>query len=145
MTAFALTRRYHFSAGHQLASPALDDAENARVYGQCYRPHGHNYFVEVTVTGALDPATGFSADLGELDGVVQRVLLDRVDHYDLTNAVPELDGVVTTGENLARAFWGWLAPALPAGSLRRVAVVETAKNTFEYFGDHPPGRPRETR
>ena len=142
MTAFALTRRYHFSAAHQLASRALDDADNARVYGQCYRPHGHNYFVEVTVSGALDPATGFSADLVELDSVVQRLLLDRVDHYDLSNAVPELDGVVTTGENLARAFWDWLAPALPAGSLRRVAVVETAKNTFEYFGDQPPVRGR---
>ena len=140
MTAFALTRRYHFSAGHQLASRALDDADNARIYGQCYRPHGHNYLVEVTVTGALDPATGFSADLGELDTVVKRVLLDRVDHYDLSSAVPELDGVITTGENLARAFWDWLEPALPPGSLRRVAVVETANNTFEYFGASGPAR-----
>jgi 6-pyruvoyltetrahydropterin/6-carboxytetrahydropterin synthase len=65
---------------------------------------------------------------------VERVLLDRVDHYDLSAAVPALAGVVTTGENLARAFWEWLAPALPPGSLRRVAVVETANNTFEYFG-----------
>ena len=138
MTAFALTRRYHFSAGHQLASAALDDAENARLYGQCYRPHGHNYLVEVTVQGALDPATGFSADLLELDAVVRRVVLDRVDHYDLSSAVPELDGVITTGENLARAFWGWLAPELPPGSLRRVAVVETANNTFEYFGEGAP-------
>ena len=138
MTSFALTRRYHFSAGHQLASRELDAADNARIYGQCHRPHGHNYFVEVTVTGALDPATGFSADLGELDAVVRRVLLDRVDHYDLSSAVPELDGVITTGENLARAFWEWLAPALPAGTLRRVAVVETANNTFEYFGEGAP-------
>ena len=141
MTAFALTRRYHFSAGHQLASPALDDGDNARVYGQCYRPHGHNYLVDVTVEGALDPATGFSADLLELDAVVQRVVLDRVDHYDLSAAVPELDGVVTSGENLARTFWDWLALELPAGSLRRVAVVETAKNTFEYFGGGAPPRP----
>ena len=138
MTSFALTRRYHFSAGHQLASPALGDADNARTYGQCYRPHGHNYVVEVTVEGALDPVTGFSADLEALDGVVRRVLLDRVDHYDLSSAVPELDGVITTGENLARTFWEWLAPALPAGSLRRVAVVETANNTFEYFGTGVP-------
>ena len=72
--------------------------------------------------------------LGELDAVVERVLLDRVDHYDLSTAVPALAGVITTGENLARTFWEWLAPALPAGSLRRVAVVETANNTFEYFG-----------
>jgi 6-pyruvoyltetrahydropterin/6-carboxytetrahydropterin synthase len=134
VTTFALTRRYHFSAAHRLESAALSPEDNARVYGQCYRPHGHNYDVEVTVAGAIDPATGMAADLGELDAVVERVLLDRVDHYDLSAAVPALVGVVTTGENLARAFWEWLAPALPPGSLRRVAVVETANNTFEYFG-----------
>lgn len=138
MRAFALTRTYHFSAGHRLASPALGEADNARVYGQCYRQHGHNYLVEVTVTGPMDPATGMAADLGGLDAVVRRVLLDRVDHYDLSSTVPALDGVITTGENLARAFWEWLAPALPIGSLRRVAVVETANNTFEYYGDGVP-------
>lgn len=131
---FSLTRSYHFSAGHRLASAALSEEENARVYGQCYRPHGHNYVVEVTVAGAMDPVTGMSADLDGLDATVRRVLLDRVDHYDLSGAVPALEGVITTGENLARVFWQWLEPALPAGSLRRVAVVETANNAFEYYG-----------
>jgi 6-pyruvoyltetrahydropterin/6-carboxytetrahydropterin synthase len=134
MTTFALTRSYHFSAGHRLASGALSDDENARVYGQCFRPHGHNYVVEVTVAGPMDPATGMAADLGELDAAVKRVVLDRVDHYDLSTAVPELADVVSTGENLARVFWQWLAPALPAGTLQRVAVVETANNAFEYLG-----------
>lgn len=132
----ALTRTYHFSAGHRLESPALDAAANARVYGPCHRPHGHNYLVEVTVAGgAPDPATGMSLDLEALDRAVARVLLDRVDHQDLSRSVPELAGVVTTGEGLARAFWQWLAPVLPAGALRRIAVVETANNTFEYFGE----------
>lgn len=135
MTTFALTRSYHFSAGHRLESAALSPEDNARVYGPCYRPHGHNYNVEVTVSGRMDPATGMAADLGELDATVERVLLARVDHYDLSTAVPALAGVITTGENLARTFWDWLEPALPAGALRRVAVVETANNTFEYFGD----------
>ena len=134
MSGLSLTRTYHFSAGHRLASAALSEEDNARVYGQCYRPHGHNYLVEVTVAGAMDPRTGMAADLEDLDVTVQRVVLDRVDHYDLSSAVPELEGVVTTGENLARTFWGWLEPALPAGSLRRVAVVETANNVFEYRG-----------
>jgi 6-pyruvoyltetrahydropterin/6-carboxytetrahydropterin synthase len=131
---YRLTRSFHFSAGHRLASGALSDDENARIYGQCFRPHGHNYTVEVTLTGALDPATGMASDLGELDATVARVLLDRVDHYDLSSAVPALDGVITTGENLARTFWSWLAAALPPGRLARVAVVETANNTFEYCG-----------
>ncbi len=62
-------------------------------------------------------------------------VLARVDHYDLSATVPELAGVVTTGENLARAFWQWLEPALPPGSLRRVSVVETENNSFEYCGE----------
>jgi len=129
-----LTRQYHFSAGHRLESEALSPEENARVYGQCYRQHGHNYLVEVTVGGWPDPVTGMAADLGALDTAVTRVILDRVDHYDLSATVPALAGVTTTGENLARAFWEWLEPALEAGSLRRVAVVETDNNTFEYRG-----------
>ena len=144
MSALALTRRYHFSAGHRLASAELSEADNASVYGQCYRQHGHNYLVEVTVSGALDPVTGYSADLGELDAAVQRVLLDRVDHYDLSGTVPALEGVITTGENLARAFWDWLVPVLPADSLRRVRVVETANNAFEYFGERGPSEGNPT-
>jgi 6-pyruvoyltetrahydropterin/6-carboxytetrahydropterin synthase len=135
MTSLSVTRRYHFSAGHRLENGALSAAENARTYGPCYRQHGHNYHVEVTVAGPLDPVTGMSVDLGEVDAAVQTALLDRVDHYDLSRTVPALADVVTTGENLARVFWGWLVPALPAGSLRRVAVIETDNNAFEYCGD----------
>lgn len=134
MAGFRLTRTYHFSAGHRLARVELSDAENARLFGQCHRQHGHNYAVEVTVEGALDAATGMSADLGAVDAAVRKVLLDRVDHYDLSATVPELEGVISTGEHLARVFWDWLEPALTAGSLRRVAVVETENNAFEYFG-----------
>ena len=134
MRATELTRQYHFSAGHRLESAALTPEENARVYGQCYRQHGHNYLVEVTVAGQADPVTGMAADLGALDAAVKRLILDRVDHYDLSSAVEALRDVPTTGENLARAFWEWLEPTLPAGSLQRVAVVETDNNTFEYRG-----------
>lgn len=134
MSTVRLTRTYHFSAGHRLASPALSDEENARVFGQCYRQHGHNYLLEVTVAGQIDPGTGMAADLQSLDATVKRAVLDRVDHHDLSGAVPGLDGVISTGENLARTFWQWLAPALPPGVLERVAVVETANNVFEYCG-----------
>ena len=129
-----LTRQYHFSAGHRLESAGLSSEDNERIYGQCYRPHGHNYLVEVTVGGRLDPVTGMATDLGALDAAVKRLILDRVDHYDLSSAVPALRGVTTTGENLARTFWEWLEPGLGAGSLRRVAVIETDNNTFEYRG-----------
>lgn len=134
MSTLELTRQYHFSAGHRLESAAFSPEENERVYGQCYRQHGHNYLVEVTVGGRLDPVTGMAADLGALDAAVKRLVLDKVDHYDLSSAVEALRGVPTTGENLARAFWEWLEPTLPQGSLRRVVVIETDNNTFEYRG-----------
>ncbi|HET7874806.1 MAG TPA: 6-carboxytetrahydropterin synthase [Methylomirabilota bacterium] len=140
MSALGLTRRYRFSAGHRLAHPALSDEDNARLYGQCVRQHGHNYVLEVTVAGDLDPVTGMSADLGALDRAVERLVLARVDHYDLSSTVPELAGVITTGESLVRVFWQWLEPALGPGRLRRVAVIETENNAFEYAGGVPPER-----
>ena len=135
MSAYAVTRAYHFSAAHRLANDALSDEENAELYGQCFRQHGHNYLLEVTVSGALDPATGMSVDIGVVDRAVKTAVLDRVDHYDLSATVPALAGVITTGENLARTFWEWLESALPSGSLRRVTLVETANNVFEYRGE----------
>ena len=126
----SLTRVYHFSAAHRLESLALAPEQNAALYGPCHRPHGHNYYLEVTVSGVPDPVTGMAADLGAIDAAVAGAVLDRVDHQYLDETVPELDGVITTGENLARAFWGMLRPVVAA--LSRVAVVETAKNRFEY-------------
>ena len=129
-----LTRVYHFSAAHRLENPALTAEDNARRYGMCARPHGHNYYVEVTMQGEPDPVTGMLIDLGRVDAAVGTAVLDQVDHRSLED-VPSLAGVITTGESLARAFWHLLAPALPSGALARVAVVETAKNRFEYAGE----------
>jgi len=129
-----LTRVYHFSAGHQLVNVELSASDNAALYGQCARPHGHNYYLEVTVAGVPDPTTGFAADLVALDRSVTERVLAQVDHHRLEEA-PALAGVITTGEGLARAFWRTLAGALPPGLLRRVVVHETAKNQFEYRGE----------
>ena len=129
-----LTRVYHFSAAHRLESPALSAEENARLYGRCAGTHGHNYYLEVTMRGEPNPVTGMLIDIGHVDEVVRGRVVDRVDHQSL-EAVPELAGVITTGESLARAFWGLLAPALRPGELARVTVVETAKNRFEYAGE----------
>jgi 6-pyruvoyltetrahydropterin/6-carboxytetrahydropterin synthase len=128
-----LTRVYHFSAAHRLASARLSAQANARLYGPCARLHGHNYYVEVTVAGQPDPLTGMSVDLDRLDAIVVDAVIDRVDHQSL-EAVPALAGVVTTGEGLARAFWNLIHAAAPDVELTRVGVVETAKNRFEYRG-----------
>ncbi len=129
-----ITRVYHFSAAHQLASAALSVSDNVALYGACHRPHGHNYYLEVTVAGTPDARTGMAVDLEALDGHVRRAVLDQVDHAKLEDA-PALAGVITTGESLARAFWRVLAPGLPTGRLTRITVVETAKNRFEYRGE----------
>ncbi|MBI2205233.1 MAG: 6-carboxytetrahydropterin synthase [Candidatus Rokubacteria bacterium] len=127
----ALTRAYHFSAAHRLSTPALGPEENARLYGPCHRPHGHNYYVEVTVTGPPDPQTGMAFDLRVLDAAVERAVVGEVDHRALED-VPLLAGVITTGEGLARAFFHTLEAELPHGTLAGVVVQETAKNRFEY-------------
>jgi 6-pyruvoyltetrahydropterin/6-carboxytetrahydropterin synthase len=129
-----LTRIYHFSAAHCLTNPSLGAADNAALYGPCARPHGHNYYLEVTVAGIPDPDTGMAVDLDALDRTVAGSVLEQVDHHRLEDA-PLLAGVITTGEGLARAFWRQLHAALPPGQLRRVAVQETAKNRFTYAGE----------
>jgi len=129
-----LTRVYHFSAAHKLENPALSGDANAALYGACARDHGHNYYLEVTVAGTPHPQTGMAFDLGRLDAVVREEILDRVDHHAL-HTVSALAGVITTGESLARAFWDQLVTKLPPRALARVAVVETAKNRFEYRGE----------
>ena len=125
-------RRYEFAASHRLHCHLLSEAENVGLYGKCNHPagHGHNYVLEVAVEGALDPLTGMSLDLDELDRVVERLVLERYDHRNLDVDVPELQGKVTTSENVALAIWDLLAPQVP-GRLRRVRLFETARNAFE--------------
>ena len=137
--AVSLTRTFHFSAGHRLANPALSEEDNRALYGPCFRAHGHNYLLEVTVGGRVDPVTGMAADLEGLQSAVSRAVLELVDHRTLDADVPALTGVITTGENLVRVFWEMLSAALPVGSLRRIALVETANNTFEYYGESTDG------
>jgi len=125
-----LTKIMRFSAAHRLASLRLSAAENRRRYGPCSRLHGHNYALEVTVRGPVD-ADGMVMDLTVLERAM-RAVIDLVDHRDLGRAVPVLAGTITTGENLAAEFYGILDRALPPGRLKRVAVVETENNRFEY-------------
>ena len=130
-----LTRRYSFSASHRLHNPALSEAENNRVYGKCNNPygHGHNYVVEVTVFGVPDPATGMVANLVNLDGFVQREVLDAFDHRYLNEDVPLFRERVPTTENLCVEIYRRLR-AFPAARLERIRIEETGLNSFEYWG-----------
>jgi len=131
-----LTRRYSFSASHRLHNPALSEAENNRVYGKCNNPygHGHNYVVEVTVSGVPDPATGMVANLVDLDGFVQREVLDAFDHRYLNEEVPLFRERVPTTENLCVEIYRRLR-AFPAARLERIRIEETGLNSFEYSGE----------
>ena len=128
-----LTSRYRFSASHRLHTDALTPEQNAQLYGKCNYPfgHGHDYVLDVTVEGALDQS-GQIVNRGELHGLVSSAVLARLDHRDLNSQVPELEGLVTTTENLACAVEGMLKSqwTLPA-RLVRVRIAETARNSFE--------------
>ena len=109
-----LTRRYRFSAAHRLHSEALDEEQNERLYGKCNNPfgHGHNYVLEVTVSGPVDPATGMVLNLTDLDGAVQAEVLDRFEHTNLNLDVDSFAGRVPTTENLCVEIYRLLCPCL---------------------------------
>jgi 6-pyruvoyltetrahydropterin/6-carboxytetrahydropterin synthase len=136
----ALGRRYHFAASHRLHNPALSEAENWRLYGKCNNPygHGHNYTVEVLVSGKVNPATGMIANLADLDGFVQSEVLEPFDHKSLNEDVAAFRGTVPTTENLCIEIFHRLKPFSKA-KLERVRVQETSNNSFEYAGDNPEG------
>jgi 6-pyruvoyltetrahydropterin/6-carboxytetrahydropterin synthase len=130
-----LTRRYGFSASHRLHNDQLSEEENQSVFGKCNNPygHGHNYALEVTVSGPVNAKTGMVCDLGELDSAVQREVLARFDHENL-NLVPEFAGHIPSSENLAARIFEILQSSFHAAHLEKVRIEETSQNFFEYAG-----------
>jgi 6-pyruvoyltetrahydropterin/6-carboxytetrahydropterin synthase len=135
-----LGRRYHFAASHRLHNSSLSEEENNRLYGKCNNPygHGHNYVLEVLVSGKVDPATGMIANLADLDGFVKSEVLEPFDHKSLNEDVEEFRSTVPTTENLCIEIFRRLKP-FPKAKLERVRVQETSNNSFEYAGDNPEG------
>lgn len=135
-TMASLTKTFGFSAAHRLHSMELSDQENRDVFGKCNNPngHGHNYELEVTVSGDVAPQTGMVMDLGELMQIVQEEVLDRFDHKHLNKDTEEFRSLNPTGENIIRVIWDVLKPRL-GDQLTRVGLWETPKNFFEYHGE----------
>jgi 6-pyruvoyltetrahydropterin/6-carboxytetrahydropterin synthase len=131
-----LTRRYLFSASHRLYSERLSDEQNRATYGKCNNPygHGHNYAVEITVSGQVDPKTGMVCNLSELDRSVQEDVLAKFDHENL-NSREEFAGIVPTTENLSELVFNILKQSFKAAHLEKVRIEETMMNSFEYSGD----------
>jgi 6-pyruvoyltetrahydropterin/6-carboxytetrahydropterin synthase len=131
-----LGRRYRFAASHRLHSAQLSEEENCRVYGKCNNPygHGHNYVVEVAVSGTVDPATGMIVNLADLDGYVEQEVIEAFDHKSFNEDVPAFREVVPTTENVCREIYQRLKQ-FPKAKLERVRVEETSNNAFEYAGE----------
>jgi len=127
-----LTRTYEFAAAHRLNAPGLDEAENVQLFGKCnhINGHGHNYVLEVTVQGMPDSKTGMITDVGAIDAIVSKLVLDRYDHRNLNLDVEELVGKNTTSEVVALEIFKQLNGKLPT-ELSRIRLYETARNMFE--------------
>jgi 6-pyruvoyltetrahydropterin/6-carboxytetrahydropterin synthase len=132
-----LTRRYMFSASHRLHNDVMSESENAAIYGKCNNPygHGHNYALEVTVSGQVDDSTGMVCNLTDLDGFVQSEILERFDLQNL-NMLSEFAESVPTTENLCIAIYDILQRGFRKAHLQKVRFEETMMNSFEYWGEN---------
>lgn len=132
-----LTRRETFAAAHRLFKDGLNDKENFELFGKCSNPnwHGHNYTLEVMVSGTPDPATGFVIDLKKLKEIIQEHVISKVDHKNLNLDTDFMQGLIPTSENIVVAIWNQLKDKIPSGELYSVKLYETENNYFEYRGE----------
>jgi 6-pyruvoyltetrahydropterin/6-carboxytetrahydropterin synthase len=135
-----ISRKAEFSASHRCYNPALSEQQNLELYGEtaASHGHGHNYVLEVTIDGQPDPVTGMIFDLKELKDIVNREVIEPMDHRHLNYEVKPFDSVVPTAENLAIEIWRRLEPQLllPNARLRRIRLYETEDLFVEYSGEH---------
>jgi len=133
-----ITRRFHFSSSHRVYNPAWSDDENLKVFGKCSNPngHGHNYIMDVTVSGEVAEQTAFVMDLTELKLIVEEHIIKKVDHKNLNVDVDFMNGVLPSTENIAVKFWEQIEGKINSGSrkLYSIKISETVNNSAEYRG-----------
>lgn len=136
MPRVTVTRRLRFNAAHRVHNPALSDKENAAIFGKCNNPnwHGHNYILDVSVEGDIDERTGYVFDLAALKLLVEREVVDKVDHRNFNLDVDFMKSVIPTSENIVVAFWGLLVDRVRPARLVRLVLWETENNYVEYTG-----------
>ena len=136
MPEVTVTRRMHFNAARRVHNPELSEEENRRLFGKCNNPnwHGHNYILDVSVTGPVDNRTGYVMDLAALKRVVQEAVIDRVDHRNFNLEVDFMRGVIPTAENIVVGCWRVLAARVAPARLVRLVLWETPNNYVEYEG-----------
>lgn len=136
MPKVTVTRRMRFNAAHRVFNPAFSDAENEATFGKCNNPnwHGHNYDLEVSVEGDIDERTGYVLDLARLRDIVDRELIEKIDHRNFNLDVAFMKGIIPTAENIVVEFWKILEPAVAPAKLKRLLLRETENNYVEYTG-----------
>ncbi len=135
-TVVQITKQVEFSACHRLYNPAFADEKNWKIFGICNNPngHGHNYVLDVTLSGEPDPETGMIIDLKELKDILEKVLISRVDHKNLNLDVDFLRDCVPTVENLVIRFWDVLGGRIPGCTLHELVLYESRTNFARYRG-----------
>jgi len=136
MPTVTVTRRLRFNAAHRVFNPAFSDARNAATFGKCNNPnwHGHNYTLDVSVEGPIDESTGYVLDLARLRDIVEREVIEVVDHRNFNLDVKFMENVIPTSENIVVRFWNILEPAVAPARLKRLVLWETENNYVEYSG-----------
>src|SRR3954463_16405487 len=136
MSRVTVTRHLRFNAAHRVHNPELSDEENSRLFGKCNNLnwHGHNYTLDVSVEGNVDEKTGYVCDLSQLKKIVEKEIIDIVDHKNFNLDVPFMRDVIPTSENIVVAFWKILAPKIKPGKLTKLVLRETENNCVEYTG-----------
>lgn len=131
-----VSRKAHFNAAHRLYRPDWDDTKNREVFGKCSNPnmHGHNYELVVSVTGGIDPATGFVMDMKVLKDLIRAEIEDAFDHKNLNAEVPEFAELNPTAENIAVVIWDKLRPHIDMSLELEVVLYETPRNFVSYSG-----------
>ena len=132
----SVTRRVHFNAAHRVHNPSFSEEWNRKTFGVCNNPnyHGHNYELELTVTGEIDPDTGYVLDLNILKDIAQEHLLAHLDHKNLNLDVPWFRELIPTSENIALVCWRELRKLLPDTLALRLRLWETPRNYVDYEG-----------
>ena len=136
MPEVTVVRRMQFNAAHRVHNPALSDEENVALFGKCNNPnwHGHNYTLDVFVTGPVDERTGYVIDLAQIKAIVQREVVDKADHRNFNLEVDFMRGVIPTTENIVVGMWRVLEPRISPGRLTKLVLWETPNNYVEYDG-----------
>jgi 6-pyruvoyltetrahydropterin/6-carboxytetrahydropterin synthase len=134
-----ITRRERFNAAHRLFREDWSDEKNAEVFGKCSNPnwHGHNYILFVTVKGDINPETGFVINLKDLSTIIQKKVIEKIDHKNLNVEVDFMKGKIVSTENIAVAIWNEMEEDIRniGAELYCIKVIETENNFVEYFGN----------